>query len=395
MLGVARIKSVTNSVLFKFSSILLFLLYLVEAISLLLNGQTIEFDVSLYAYFNRSINLIYLVLIISLFCFYKGRFDLKILIISFALACSVFLAMSVVSPISAIIVSGGVFLTYIFFVDIVHKIGSSKIIWKSAKIYFLLTTLLPLIVFFLTPRDFVSFMTSEGNFKGIFSSRTTYGYAAVITFVMFFVERKGKWWFWCSLSLFGCVLSESRVSFVTIFIIVLYSIWADTRIKLNKTVTLIIALGAIITPTLLVILFTRPEEAFDFARRFQLLQTHWAALKENIWFGMGGEINLDYLLIDGFRVDFKPSPAHNFVLESGVAFGSLSVFLWLWLLFKLYRKANKAARAFLIIFVCYGSVHNGFGLGVINSAMFQLFLVCLNCCNFFENRNSNRKLPDA
>ena len=318
--------------------------------------------------------------------FLRGlKFNLNILIMAFALSISVFISSLLNELELNLFLPIALMITYIFLIDYSTKIVEKESLWTFAKLYFTLITILPLLIYFIIPEKSYNFFWTENYFKGFDSSRTTYSFCATIAVIIHLIERKKTWWLWSLTALIGVYLASNRTALFIIIFAAFFITFLDRRIILKSYTKLFLLLITSIPMIILMIFFIRVEDINDHSRRIQLLHTHINVWLDNFWFGLGGPNHLNYLIINDNIVDFRPTPAHNFLLESLVSFGIIATIIWLTLLWMFFKKLNDPGRILFVMTLFFGIFHNGFGLGVMNTFMFLCFLLCISTKDFFQN----------
>jgi hypothetical protein len=272
-------------------------------------------------------------------------------------------------------------ISFIYIFDILPNHVAPKTILVILKVFFTIVTILPMFIYLAFP-TFGDFLVSvDGEFKGFESSRTTYGVAACIAVTIHMIDRQRGWLVCIGLIMVGIFFAQSRAPLIVVTILSFYIILNDVRIK-NKVNLLVISFCGFVFMLAAFVYSGERDEIFSEIARFILIENYFEYFLQNMYFGSGGSLVPESIKIDGFEI--STSPAHNFILETLVAFGIFVTMTWLLLLWSFWRRLHPMGRVWILFILTYGSFHNGFGLSVLNSQNFILLILAALTSNSFR-----------
>lgn len=283
-----------------------------------------------------------------------------------------------------------IFITYIYLFDILYRTAPHEMAVTLVQHFFSIAAILPIFLYALFPSLREMLESPEGNFKGFESSRTTYGCIACVAFVLHLIERRRGWIIYIFLILIGVFMAQSRAPVILIFTIIFYTIMYDDRLRNKKTVFVFLGASLSVFIMIFIAFGTRGEEALQESHRFLLINHHINYVTNHLLLGSGGDIVLDTIIMSDGEEIFKPSSSHNFLIETLVGFGLPVTILWVTVLWMLWKKISRTGRVFILLLIGYGLLHNGFGLGVINSFNFIILLLAISVKNYFVDANFGR-----
>jgi hypothetical protein len=277
-----------------------------------------------------------------------------------------------------------IFITYVYLFDILHRMGPHKKVVTFFKYFSSISAILPLFLYVLLPASREMLESYEGHFKGFETSRTTYGFIACIAFTLHLIERRRGWLVCIILILVGIFMAQSRTAAVLFFVVTVYTLIYDERIRRRK-----IVFGVITLAYLMIFLAfgARGGEALEETHRQLLIVAHVNYAMDNFWLGYGGNIVLDTMVMNDGQVIFKPNSAHNFLIETLVGFGMPVTILWLIILLSVWCKLNRTSKVLFLLLFGYGTFHNGFGLGVLTPLNFIILMLSASVKNYFSETN--------
>ena len=276
-----------------------------------------------------------------------------------------------------------IFITYVYLFDVLQRMAPHEKVVTLVKYFSSISAILPLFLYILLPASREMLESYEGHFKGFETSRTTYGFVACIAFTLHLIERRRGWLVCIILILAGIFMAQSRAAAVVFFVVTVYTLMYDERIRRRKLTFYVFGVITLAFLVIFLALGTRGSEALEETHRQLLIVNHVNYAMNNFLFGSGGNTVLDTIVIDDGRVIFKPSSAHNFLIETLVGFGMPVTILWVMIFLVAWKKINQTGRVFILLLAGYGMLHNGFGLGVINSSNFIILFLAISIKNYF------------
>ena len=276
-------------------------------------------------------------------------------------------------------------IVFIYLLEVIKKVRLKKVYITFPLYLHLIWAITPVFIYAANPQSEI-IINELNQFIGLSSSRTTYGYLASISFAFIVVYRPKFWTIFIPILLVGIMLSSSRAPILAILISSLYVVYYDKRIKYKK-----IMLGILMILTLiffsLFLFYSERVALLDLEgnlTRLLIYKHHLQYAAEHILFGAGGPYVSDSIEFINGNIKYGKFPAHNFFLETLTSFGMFVVISWLALLIFFWSKLHPMGRVFMLIYIVYGMVHNGFGLSVLNPNMFFIMFITVMTSNFFK-----------
>lgn len=242
---------------------------------------------------------------------------------------------------------------------------------------------LPDSLFFLADKESNYGLFRGESFRGFARDRITYSYLCGLTILYLIATCRLKWkLFLCVALLFvGLALAGSRAVFIALVLSV--SVYVGILIGWRKA---LVAVAAVVfaVAVFVPIISGRPEFFGDPGNRLGLLLGYWDYFHEN---------PIALLIGEGrFGVDIEFSGgwvrAHNWVLNSIMNFGAITVLAWICFLCSFCRKLKLAGRIVVLYFTTVGFFHNGFDAYLFSIEQLSGFLVAVCASNRSLNASS-------
>lgn len=333
-------------------------------------------------------------LAVSAHVFNLGKFNKKFLLLIMLLVMSLVMSFHNAGWSDGRFAVISIPITFIFIIGILTKYKLANTSILLIKYFFSFAAVLPVCLYIFVPEFKEALVSSvpghpDAYFKGFESSRTTYGFVACLAFTLHLIDRQRGWMIFVGIICIGIFYSQSRAAVLVCAILSIYIILYDDRVRNKKTFLLIVGIAIPLFFAVFVYSGIRQEtDMLHDAGRLWLLQHHIEYAKNHLFFGAGGTYTPTmYMLSDGRMRSGGLYPAHNFILETLTGFGIFVTIIWIILLAYFWKRLHKMGRTYILFLILYGTLHNGFGLSVLNSAnFFLLVLAVLTSSTFREGK---------